>query len=214
MGWKGIAGIGALVLLIASLAGLWRVVSDNAEMPLTGEMLSNYARFHPPKPWRGFEIAIMNISVDGEVHIKAHISGYMIHTLVDISGSPDYDAKTRAVFFRVTKATLPKDAARPILSRFNAMLTPLATYVAQNIAEVIPVKRIKAETAGGWMFLTTVRSVRVDKERVILVLHGYRVASAAIALMLCALLSAVCLTFLWLKQAARSRGQSRTITSL
>lgn len=250
MGWRAIAGIGALVLLIAStaagkfehqwphapdrtclreavresktvagkpypqkilatltangpgLAGFWHVLSDNAEVRLTGEMLSNYARYHPPKRWRGFEIAVLDISVKGEVHIRAHISGYMIHTPVDISGYPDYDAKARAIFFHVTKATLPKDTSRPILSRFNAMLTPLATYIAQNVAEVIPVKRIKAETGGGWMFLTTVESVRVDKDRVVLVLHGYRIA-AAVALMLCALLFAACLTFLWLKHGRR-----------
>ena len=186
-----------------SLASLWRVLSDNAEMRFTGEMLSRYARLHPPKPWRGFQITIEDISVQGDVHIRAHVSGYFIHTPVNISGTPDYDAKTRAIFFRVTKAALPKETARPILSRFNTMLTPLATYVAQNIADVIPVKRIKADTAGGWMFLTTVRSVRVDGEHVIVVLHGYRLAGAAIAFMACALLFVVCLVFFWRKQAAR-----------
>ena len=222
MGWKAITGIGALVLLIASIAGgkfdpihskrlielasdgrtsLASVLSSNAEMRLTGEMLSSYARAHPPRPWRGFKITVLNISVQDEVRIKAHVSGYMIHTPVDISGSPDYDAKRQAIFFRVTKAALPEDAARPVLSRFNAMLTPLATYVAQNVADVIPVKRIKNDTARGWMFLTAVQSVRVDKDRVVLVLRAFRVA-AAIALMLCALLFALCLMF-WLKQGRR-----------
>jgi len=189
-GRKAIAGIVAFVVLVASLAGLWRVLSANAEMRLTGDMLSNYARNHPPKPWRGFDIAILNVSVNREVHIKAHVAGYLIHTPVEISGAPEYDAKTHVMFFHVSKARLPGDVARPILSRINAMLNPLATYVAQNLTDVIPVKRIKAETVGGAMFLTTVRSVSVDGDTVVLTLHGYRVAATAIVLTLCVLLSA------------------------
>ncbi len=114
-----IAGIVAFVLLIASLAGFWRVLIANAEMRLTGETLSNYARNHPPKPWHGFEIAILNVSVDGEVHIKAHVSGNLIHTPVEISGTPEYDANARAIFLHVSKTELPRDVARPMLSRLN-----------------------------------------------------------------------------------------------
>jgi hypothetical protein len=78
------------------------------------------------------------------------------------------------------------------------MLNPLATYVAQNLTDVIPVKRIKAETVGSAMFLTTVRSVSVDGDAVVLTLHGYRVAATAIILTLCVLLSAGWLLFLLL----------------
>ena len=186
---RAITGIVAFLLLIASVAGFWRVLVENAEMRLTGEMLSIYARNHPPKPWRGFDIVVQNVSVDGEVHIKAHVSGNLIHTPVEISGVPEYDANARAVFLHVSKARLPRDAERPILSRFNAMLNPLATYIARNLADVIPAKRIRAETTSGAMFLTTVRSVRVDGDAVVLTLNGYRVASAAVALLVCVVLS-------------------------
>src|SRR6478672_5648162 len=123
-GRRTIAAMAAFLLLIASLGGLWRVLVANTEMRLTGETLSNYARDHPPKPWRGFEIAILNVAIKGEVHIKAHLS----------------------------RTELPQDAARPMLSRFNAMLNPLATYIARNLADIIPAKRIKAETPGGALF--------------------------------------------------------------
>lgn len=86
-GRRTIAGMAAFLLLIACLGGLWRVLVANTEMRLTGETLSNYARDHPPKPWRGFEIAILNVAVKGEVHIKAHLSGYLIHTPVEISAA-------------------------------------------------------------------------------------------------------------------------------
>jgi hypothetical protein len=187
----------AFLLLIASLGALWRVLVANTEMRITGETLSNYARDHPPKPWRGFEIAILNVAVKGEVHIKAHLSGYLIHTPVEISAAPEYDAKARAIFLHVSRTELPQDAARPMLSRFNAMLNPLATYIAGNLADIIPAKRIKAETPGGALFLATVRSVRVDGDVVVVALHGYRLAAATLILMLCTLLSATWFFSLW-----------------
>lgn len=197
---KAIAGLGALILLTASMAGLWRALVADVNMRLTGDMLSNYARNHPPKPWRGFEIAILEVSVKGEVHLKAHVSGYLIHTPVEISGVPEYDVKTHALFFHVSKARLPRDLGRPMLSRLNAMLNPLATYVAQSLADVIPIKRIKAETFRGVLFLTTVRSVRVDGDAVVLKLHGYRLAAAvAIVLAFCG----VCFLSIWLGRRAR-----------
>lgn len=194
---RTIAGMVAFLLLIASLGGLWRVLMANTEMRLTGETLSNYARNHPPKPWRGFEIAILNVAVKGEVHIKAHVSGNLIHTPVEISGAPEYDANARAIFLHVSRTELPRDAARPMLSRFNAMLNPLATYIARNLADIIPARRIKAETPGGALFLATVRSVRVDGDVVVVALHGYRIAAATLILMLCALLSAAWFFSLW-----------------
>ena len=199
MGRKAIVGIVAFGLLIASLGGAWRVLSENVEMRLTGEMLSNYVRNHPPKPWRGFEIEILNVSVDREVHIKAHVSGNLIHTPVEISGAPEYDANARAIFLHVSRAGVPRDSARPMLSRFNSMLSPLATYIARNLAEIIPAKRIRAETPAGAIFLTTVRSVRVDGDVVVVALHGYRIATAAAVLMLCALLSAFLLASMFLR---------------
>ena len=199
MGRKAIIGIVAFGLLISSLGGAWRVLSENVEMRVTGEMLSNYVRNHPPKPWRGFEIEILNVSVDGEVHIKAHVSGNLIHTPVEISGTPEYDANARAVFLHVSRAGVPRDLTRPMLSRFNSMLSPLATYIARNLAEIIPAKRIRAETPAGAMFLTTVRSVRVDGDVVVVALHGYRVAAAAVVLMLCALLSFFLLASMFLR---------------
>jgi hypothetical protein len=198
MGRKAIVGIVAFGLLIASLGGAWRMLSENVEMRLTGEMLSNYVRNHPPKPWRGFDIEVLNVSVDGEVHIKAHVSGNLIHTPVEISGAPEYDANARAIFLHVSRAGVPRDSARPMLSRFNSMLSPLATYIARNLAEIIPAKRIRAETPAGAMFLTTVRSVRVDGDVVVVALHGYRIA-AAVVLILCALLSGFLLASMFLR---------------
>jgi hypothetical protein len=198
-GRRVIAGTVAFVLLIASLAGLWRVLVENADIRLTGEMLTSLARNHPPKPWRGFEIEILSVSVDREVHIKAHVSGHMIHTPVEVSGAPEYDANARAIFFHVSKARLPQDTARPMLSRFNAMLSPLGTYIAQDLTDVIPTKRIKPETRGGAMFVTTVKSVRVDGDVVVVEIHGYHVAAATVALTLCALLSAAWLLALLLR---------------
>jgi len=199
MGRKAILGIVAFGLLIASLGGAWRLLSENVQMRLTGEMLSNYVRNHPPKPWRGFEIEILDVSVDGEVRIKAHVSGNLIHTPVEISGAPEYDANARAIFLHVSRAGVPRDSARPMLSRFNSMLSPLATYIARNLAEIIPAKRIRAETPAGAMFLTTVRSVRVDGDVVVVTLHGYRIATAAVVLMLCALLSVFLLASMFLR---------------
>ena len=199
MGRNAIVGIVALGLLIASLGGAWHVLSENVEMRLTAGILSNYVRNHPPKPWRGFEIEILNVSVDREVHIKAHVAGNLIHTPIEISGTPEYDANARAIFLHVSRAGVPRDSARPMLSRFNSMLSPLATYIARNLAEIIPAKRIRAETPAGAMFLTTVRSVRVDGDVVVVALHGYRVAAAAVVLMLCALLSAFLLASMFLR---------------
>ena len=79
-GRSAIANVIAVIVLIASLAGQWFVLAGNGEVRLTGEMLTAFAREHPPKPWRGFETSILEVSAGGEVHIKAHITGYMIHT--------------------------------------------------------------------------------------------------------------------------------------
>ncbi len=199
VGRRSLAGAVALIVLIASLAGLWRVLMGSAEVHLSGETLLSYARIHPPKPWHGFEIDILDVSVDGKVHIKAHVSGHMIHTPVEVTGAPEYDADSHAMFFHVTDTRLPRDSARPMLSRFNAMLNPLATYIAQNLTDVIPVKRIKEETRGGALFLTTVKSVRVESDAVVLAFHRHRIATAASILALCALLSAAALLALWLR---------------
>lgn len=180
----------AVLLLIGSLLGLWRVLLDDAELRLSGEALTNFARFHPPKPWHGFQTAVASVAIDGEVHIKAHVSGYLIHTPLEISGTPYYDADKRAMFFRVSKAELPQDAARPKLSKINAMLSPLGTYIAQNLTDVFPVKKIKAETNGGAVFLATVKSVRVDGDAVVVTVHGYHVAAIQIVLAFGVLFSA------------------------
>lgn len=199
VGRRFLAGVVAVIVLIASLAGLWRVLMGNAEVYLSGETLLSYAHIHPPKPWRGFDITILDVSVDnGKVHIKAHVSGHMIHTPVEVTGAPEYDANAHSMFFHVTETRLPRDSARPMLSRFNAMLNPLATYIAQNLTDVIPVKKIKEETRGGTLFLTTVKSVRVDGDAVVVAFHRHRVATAAIILALCTLLSAAALVALWL----------------
>jgi hypothetical protein len=198
MGRNALAATVALAVLIASLAGLWRVFIENAEMRLTGAMLSDFARQHPPKPWRGFDIAILNVSVSGEVRIEAHVSGHRIHTPIEIGGAPEFDANARAVFFHVTKTKLPRDPERPMLSRLNAMLNPLATYIAQNITDVIPAKRIKPDTRSA-ILLTTVKSVRVDGDAVVVEFQDHRVAAVASVLTLCALLSGACLLALWLR---------------
>jgi hypothetical protein len=200
---SAIAGTVALIVLIASLAGLWRVLAGNAEMRLTGGILSDYARQHPPKPWRGFDISILNVSVSGEVEIKAHVAGHYIHTPIEISGTPEFDANARAVFFHVTKAKLPHDPARPMLSRLNAMLNPLASYIAQNVTDVIPAKRIKPDTRSA-ILLTTVKSVSVDGDAVVVEFQRQRVAAAAGVLILCAVLSSACLIALWLRARPRS----------
>ena len=124
------------------------------------------------------------------MRIKAHVTGYMIHTLIVISGTPQFDAGARAMFFRVSKVELPREAGRPMLGRLNAMLTPLGSYIAKHLTDAFPVKKIKAETRGGALFLATVKSVRVDGDAVAVEVHGYHVATAAIALMLSALLAA------------------------
>ncbi len=203
MGRNAIAGTIAFILLIASLVGLWRVLIEKAELRLTAETLSDWARQHPPKPWRGFDIAILNVSVNRDVQIKAHISGHHIHTPIDVSGSPEFNANARAVFFHVRETKLPRNSTRPMLRRLNAVLDPLATYIAQNLTEIIPAKKIKPDTRGA-MLLTTVKSVRVDGDAVIVEFQGQRVAAAAGVLVLCALLSSGCLLALWLR-AKRAR---------
>ncbi len=115
----------AAIVLVASLGGLWFVLPGNGEVRVTGETLTAFAREHPPKPWRGFETSILDVSVDSEVRIKAHVTGYMIHTPIVISGTPQFDAGARAMFFRVSKVELPREAERPMLGRFNSMLSPL-----------------------------------------------------------------------------------------
>ncbi len=189
---KSTAGMAvAAILLIASLAGLWHVLPGNVEIWLTGEMLSGFAREHPLKPWHGFETSILDVSVDREVHIKAHVSGHLIHTPIEIAGTPQYASGSRSMFFHVSKAELPREAARPMLGRLNAMLNPLATYIARHLTDAIPIKRITQNTPGGALFLASVRSVRVDGNVVVVEVHGYHLAAAtALALMLTALLAA------------------------
>jgi hypothetical protein len=199
----------AAILCIASLAGLWFVLPGNVEVRFSGETLLGFAREHPPKPWRGFETSIQDVSVDGEVRIKAHVTGYTIHTPIEISGTPQYDPATRAMFFRVSKVELPREAARPMLARLNAVLAPLGSYIAKNMTDVIPVKHLKPEKRGEALFLATVRSVRVDGNAVALAVHGYHIATAAIALMIVAFLSAVWLAAGLALTRPRSRdGQS------
>ena len=70
------------------------------------------------------------------------------------------------------------------------MLTPLGSYIAKQLTDAFPVKKIKAEKRGGALFLATVKSVRVDGNAVAVEVHGYHAATAAIAMMLCALLAA------------------------
>jgi hypothetical protein len=210
---RSVAGtVAAAILLAASLTGLWFALPGNAEIRLTGETLSGFAREHPPKPWRGFETAISDVSVDREVHIKAHVSGHLIHTPIDISGTPQYDPAARAIFFRVSKVELPREAGRPMLGRLNAMLTPLGTYIAKHMTDVIPVKRIKENRRGDALFLATVKSVRVDGNVVALGVHGYHIATAAIALMLVALLSAAWLIIAGLQGLARFHRQDLSVT--
>ena len=132
MGRNAIVGIVAFGLLIASLGGARHALSENVEMRVTAGMLSNYVRNHPPKPWRGFEIEILNVSVDREVHIKAHVAGNLIHTPIEISGTPEYDANARAIFLHVSRAGVPRDSARPMLSRFNSMLSSARDLYCQE----------------------------------------------------------------------------------
>jgi hypothetical protein len=79
------------------------------------------------------------------VRIKAHVSGYTIHTPIEISGTPQYDPQTRAMFFRVSKTELPREGARPMLGQLNAVLSPLGSYIAKHMTGVIPVKHLKPE---------------------------------------------------------------------
>ncbi len=143
------------------------------------------------------------MSVDGEVHIKAHLSGHMIHTPIEVSGTPQYDPAARAMFFRVSKVELPREAARPMLGKLNAMLTPFGTYIAKHLTDTMPVKHLKPEKRGEAWFLATVKSVRVDGNVVVAELHGYHIAAAAVALMLIALFAAAYLL------AGLFRGETR-----
>ena len=97
----------AAILLAGSLAGLWFLLPGHVEIRLTGETLLGFVREHPLKPWHGFETAILDVTVDREVHIKAHVSGHMIHTPLEIAGTPQYASGSRAMFFHVSKAELP-----------------------------------------------------------------------------------------------------------
>jgi hypothetical protein len=180
----------ALAVMAASLASLWLVLPDNAELRLTGETIASFARDHPPRPWHGFKTEVLNVAVDGQVKITAHVSGHLIHTPVEIIGLPDYNAEREAMFFHISKVQLPIEGRRPIFSRFNKMLNPLGTYIVRHVMEVIPARKFKPNTRSGLMFLTTVKSVRVDGDVVVVALHGFRVAGVAVALMLTALLAA------------------------
>ncbi len=181
----------AAILFIATLAGLWLVLPGNADIHLSGERLAAFAREHPPKPWRGFEATVESVAVDSEVHIKAHVTGHMIHTPIEITGTPQYDGQARVLFFRVSKVELPHEAARPMLGELNKLLTPLGTSIAKHMTDVIPVKHLKLEKRGEAVFMETVKSVRVEGGAVVLEVHGYIVGSAAGALMLAALASAI-----------------------
>ena len=77
-----------------------------------------------------------------------------------------------------------------MLGKLNAMLNPLATSIARHVTDAIPVKRITQNTRGGALFLATVESVRVDGNTVAVEVQGYHVATATVALMLCAFLAA------------------------
>jgi hypothetical protein len=201
---NAIAKAAMLGLLAASLWGLWRVLPESASVRLTGGQLLEIARAHPPKPWRGFEIRILDITVDDEVLIKAHVSGHMIHTPVTITGIPEYDAGTQAMYFRVSKVELPREASRPIFSRLNSVLSPLGTYAARHVTEAMPVKKIKPDKPGSAAFLMTVKSVRVEGDAVVAELHGYQVAGAAAAFMFMAFLAVCGLIVAWRHRPAGS----------
>jgi hypothetical protein len=194
---NAVAKVIALAVLAASLAGLWRVLPETASVRLTGDRLLEFSRAHPPKPWRGFEVRILDITVDDAVRIKAHVSGHLIHTPVEITGMPDYDPNAQVMYFRVSKTELPRDASRPMLSRLNSALNPLGTYIAKHITEVMPAKKIKADKPGSVAFLMTVKSVRVDGDAVVAELHGYRAAGAAAAFMFVAFAAVFGLIAAW-----------------
>jgi hypothetical protein len=181
----------AAILFIATLAGLWLAIPGNADIPLSGERLAAFAREHPPKPWRGFEAKVLDVAIDNEVHIKAHVTGNLIHTPVEVSGTPQYDPVARVLFFRVSKVELPHEAARPMLGELNKLLTPLGTSIAKHMTDVIPVKHLKTEKRGEAIFMETVKSVRLDKGAVVLEVHGYFLSAATGALMMAALASAI-----------------------
>jgi hypothetical protein len=181
----------AAILFIATLAGLWIVIPGNAEIPVSGERIAAYGREHPPKPWHGFEATIQEVSIDSEVHIKAHVTGHLIHTPVVVSGTPQYDPAARVMFFRVSKVELPHEASRPMLGELNKMLTPLGTNIAKHMTDVIPVKHLKPEKRGEAVFMETVKSVHIANNALVLEVHGYFFTAAAGALVALALLSAI-----------------------
>jgi hypothetical protein len=181
----------AAILFIATLAGLLLTIPGSAEIRLSGEMLAGFAREHPPKPWRGFEATVQGVTIDSEVHIKAHVTGHLIHTPVEVSGTPLYDPQARVMFFHVSKVELPHEASRPMLGELNKVLTPFGTSIAKHMTDVIPVKHLKPEKRGEAVFMETVKSVRVDNGAVVLGVHGYFMTAATGALMLAALASAI-----------------------
>ncbi len=61
-------------------------------------------------------------------------------------------------------------------------------------------KKIKDNTRGGALFATTVKSLRVDGDAVVVALHGERVAAATAVLALSAVLSAALLLALGLRR--------------
>ena len=89
----GLAGAFALAVLAASsrLPVVW-VLPENAEMRLTGDTLSSFAHDHPPKPWRGFKVEVLGVSIDGQERITTRLSGPLIQTPIEITGAPEYDA--------------------------------------------------------------------------------------------------------------------------
>lgn len=190
----------ALAVLGACLVGLWRVMPQNGEVRLTGDMLLNLVKAHPPKPWRGFSTQVLEVSVARQVRITARVSGYGLHTPVEIVGAPEYDASRHAMFFHVSQVRLPDEASRPVLRRFNKMLNPLATYIARYVMDAIPARKFKSDTRGGLIVMATVKAVRVEGDAVVVSLHGFRVAWAAAGLMICALLAVV-----WLAIGLRRR---------
>ena len=69
-------------------------------------------------------------------------------------------------------------------------MNPLATYVVRHVMDVAPARKFRSNTRGGLVFLTTVKSVRVEGDTVVVALHSLRVAGAAVVLMGASLLAA------------------------
>ena len=190
-GRSAIANVIAVIVLIASLGGLWIVLPGNGEVRLTGETLTAFAREHPPKPWRGFETSILEVSVDGEVRIKAHVDRPRSSTPPSKSAGRRNSTQAPARCSSACRRSSFRAMRRARCSAgCNAMLTPLGSYIAKHLTDAFPVKKIKAETRGGALFLATVKSVRVDGNAVAVEVHGYHVAGRRHALMLRAFLAA------------------------